>query len=373
MKKIFAVMAVLALMSGASWADIVYTTDQGNLGFIKIRNALSADAPQVRYSGLGDNAAVTAFWDGRETKIIAIDRAKDGADSDDRGLVFRASNLSSPITDKITLHGVRNTRSAISSLNGKSLFFASYANGSIVEFDTEHFTPVRSYKHQTSSRDIVPHVVRVATDYRSVYGLVEAEGESVFLRFDGQLKSGTRYFRSTPVKVKVSGMSMLAHGLFAVATSSGIGYMNPYYGEFTEVLDTDAPVKSVCPDNGDGYYFVTQELSGEEYVNTLGHRTGDETVLVLENGTGERCGIFMHFPTDTLVVVTSDKIMLYRASTDEFVKEYTSEELGGNPVSVTSNYSSGYSERTSSSNCNISGSGMVLLLSCAVMIMKRRK
>ena len=378
MRKILAALIFIAALSGTSWANVLYTTDNGKLGIIGVQGVLSIDAPAVQYDGIGNNAFVASFWNGHETRVITVNRTSDDTVSGDTAFVFKSSKLSEPINRKgNTLKGIYNTQAAASSRNGRGLFIASRENASIVELNTENLQPVRSYTYRAKSGDTEPHMQGILMSYSNIYGLVEAgEAKSVFIRLDGQLKEHVRGTGKTSFDQEAASMSWLSGSRVAVATSSGIGLIG--YGGLNMQAETENPAKSVCPDDGNGFYFITQEESGETYISRLYHHypVDDETAETSEiytNESGKNCQLLRFLNKSMIAAIAGDKILLLDSATSEVLKEFDSNALGGVPVSIASDSVSGDSDDSSNGSCTLSGAGIFMLLAFAGIAVKCRK
>ena len=64
MRKIFAGVMLAVLLCGSAGADVVYTTDTGNVGLIKILSSTSADFYGTQYTGVGSDSLLGSYWDG---------------------------------------------------------------------------------------------------------------------------------------------------------------------------------------------------------------------------------------------------------------------------------------------------------------------
>lgn len=356
---------LVAMLSGTSHADIVYTTTEGKLGVIEVSgNGLAA--PTVKYSDLGNNAFVASYWNGDYSRLIVIDRTTDMTSSGDSALVFSPSNLTNPINGRVTLTGVYNTQAAANSNNGRSIFLASRENASIYEYSTETFNYVHSYQHVPESGDTyMPYMEGVLTDGRSVYGLVDAgKDRSFFLRFDGQLRDDIEDFMSIELGLSVTSMSWLSDSRLCIAHSSGIEYVNR--GVLYSIVDTTNPVEAVCQDESNGFYFVTREESGDTYINVLSHYSDGMVTPIRENVIGKGCSLFRDMDNKILAAIVGNEILIYDIVSDELLGEYGSSELSGRPISIAVSYAVGEEEDTSGNSCAMTNIGMVMLMLCAM-------
>ncbi|MBQ3395627.1 MAG: hypothetical protein IJG55_04760, partial [Synergistaceae bacterium] len=152
MKKITALILILFAFTGISYADIVYTTSDGNLGTIPINSRTEINTPSIQYSGVGADPLVGSYTVGTTPYVMVVDRASDNAFGD-TALIFSASDLTAP-SASVTLNGVHDTKTFAGSYNGRSLFFASDGNTSIIEFDTSSIDiPINMYTYVQDSAD----------------------------------------------------------------------------------------------------------------------------------------------------------------------------------------------------------------------------
>ena len=376
MRKIFVSLMLVFMLCSVSQADIVYTTSTGRLGFISIsRNddTLSIGTPSVMYSGIGTNSLAASYWDGTSAKLIVIDRTTDlTTSSGDKAFIFNASGLSSPLNPEgTTLTGAYNVQSALSSYNGKGLFVASRENASVIEFRTEDFEQGHIYTYEPESGDTsTPKALSILADYNSVYTLFNVNSnKSVAMKFDGQLKENVEGYVRVETDYAASYMGWLSNGRIVTAHPNGIDVLNG--GQFKRLLSSDKPVKTLCQDSGHGFYFTTQELSGDVYTCDLYHyddESGDITSL-LENRTGSQLQTLRDDGNNILAAIIGGKIFLYDMLNDNLAGEYDSSILNGEPVSLSITTASGDDGKTSS-GCEISGMG-IILLAVSLFLFKR--
>ena len=376
MRKIFVSLMLVFMLCSASQADIVYTTSTGKLGFISIsRNddTLNIGTPSVMYSGIGTNSLAASYWDGTSAKLIVIDRTTDlTTSSGDKAFIFNASGLSSPLNPEgTTLTGAYNVQSALSSYNGKGLFVASRENASVIEFRTEDFEQGHIYTYEPESGDTsTPKTVNILSDYYHVYALLNVNpNKSVAMKFDGQLKENVEGYVRVETDYAASYMGWLSDSRIVTAHPNGIDILDG--GQFKRLLSSDEPVKTFCQDSGHGFYFTTQELSGDVYTCDLYHyddESGDITSL-LENKTGSQLQTIRDEDNNVLAVIIGKKIFLYDMLNDTLAGEYDSSILNGEPVSLSITTASGDDGKTSS-GCEISGMG-IILLAVSLFLFKR--
>lgn len=379
MRKIFASTMLLLLFCGMSSADIVYTTTDGKLGLIKISEGLSIDAPAVKYSSSSNNLFVASYEDDGSQRVILTTPTSNMNTSGDTALIFSSSNLSTPLqADRIVLEGVYNSRSAAISMNGRSIFFASYENASISEFSTETMNLVRSYTYsKASSADTYdPKMEKVLTDSNSVYGLLRvSDEEKLFLRFDGQLRDDIEDFGRISTRPGASVMARMNDGNIILGHSSGVDML---YGRETkslvQVLSTDNAVKALCSDSGRGFYLATQSYSDGIYSNNIYHYEydNDQISRVLLNETGENCQLLRETNHNLLAILVGEKILLYRISDNVLIAEFNTTALGGMPSNIAMS-TVDVEDSSSSSGCNSMNVGMIsVIVIFAGMIFRRR-
>mgnify|MGYP006873133440 CR=1 FL=1 len=112
--------------------------------------------------------------------------------------------------------------------------------------------------------------------------------------------------------------------------------------------------------------------SGDTYTTTLKHYASDTkavTTLRTETGTGT-CQLVRDSDNSILTAITGDKILMYSMKDDSLLGEYGSSELGGVPTNIAISSVSGDDGKTSS-GCDVSGGGILLLLIGAMIFRKR--
>ena len=375
MRKIFAALILTAVLSCTSWADVIYTTDSGKLGTIGIQSITSIDrTPEVHYTGLGSNTFAAPFWDGEQSRVIVLDRAVDDTASWDKAFVFEPSSLKEPVQklNGLVLEGIRNTQAAVSSRNGRGLFLASRENASLVELNTENLNYVRSYTYTAESGDSTPHMQGVLLNYSRIYAVVEAgEEKSVFFRFDGQLKEKVSGAFKVSFPQEAVSMTWLSDTRIAAAVSSGVGLLDGY--GFYLVVSTDNPAKSVCSDHGSGFYFTTQTEEDGAYTSTLHHYSVEnEAASEIRSEPGKGCQV-INIGGGMVVAVLGEKILICNSSEETVIREFDSNALDGVPVYITTRETSGEKYDSSSGSCNLSGAGIIMLLTFAGIALKSRK
>lgn len=376
MKRFMAVMIFMAISCTSSYADIAYTTSEGNLGLIRTYSSTSADTPVVQYRGAGSSPMVASFRDTSSAKVMLIDRTAGTSASGDTALIFNPGSLTRPEEDTPSiLEGIHNTHSFANSYNGRGIFFASEGSASVTEFSTSTMKPVRSYTYTPSSTDIyTPEIKDVLIDYYSIYVLYSTgPAEGKFLRFDGQLTEDIDDFTSITTSGGASSMAVLGNGSIAVAHSGGVEVLSR--GEFYQAVSTDAPVKSICRDNSTGFYFITQTESGDTYSSSLYHYRSSlsEPDMLRTGEEGSVCQLLNDEDGGIIAAITGSKILLYEAQTGNLIAEHDSTALEGMPLSLAVTYAPDDYDDYSDNSCNITGLGMILMMACSGMIPAFRK
>lgn len=379
-KKFFVSLLLVCILScSASYADIVYTTDNGTMGYIKIYSTLSVDTPVEKYSGVNDDSIAAHFYNEDGTSFIALiePESDTSAASGDKAYIFNMSDLTKPVDNEAKiLTGVYGTNSAAYSDNHRGIFFASTINGraSISQFDTDTLEFVRRISYTCSNDNAFMSTVLV--DGSSVYGLINqaTSQDSLFLRFDGQLDDSVKgswnhnaRYDSETIAFKDNNNVLLAH-------SGGVDIFSN--GDFYLVVSTDTPVKALCRDNNSGFYFITQSDDGRQVLQHVKSIT--ESPERLDSGTSESyiCKA-VYYDNDNkkfLAVIMNDSIAIYDPETDSLIEEFSSSKLGGIPISITGTAQNTSSTKSSSSSgCDITGSGILLILCAGYVLIRKRK
>ena len=375
-RKFFVSILLVCLLACSAQANIVYTTTQGRMGLIKISEALSTDIQPGKYSGASGSFAAH-FYNEDGTSLIALIEPETNAraSSGDKAYIFNASDLTSPIYDKPKiLTGAYNTRSAAYSDNHRGLFFASSLNGEarVSEFNTENIELVRDFTYTASSDNAFMSTVLVNNS--SVYCLVNkaSEQDSMFIRFDGQLKDDIEGYATISAVYDSELIAFGKDSRILLGHSDGIDTVKD--NKFVTMLSADNPVKAICRDNEGGFYFITQSDTGQQ---TLRHYTGNVlTASKLASGNGSTCKAIYYDKDGTkfAAFIMNDRIMIYDPDDDSLIKEFTSSELGGAPFSIASCTANTDSNKDSSNGCNATGAGLVsMLLAGIVLIHKNRR
>lgn len=369
MRKIFVSIIFLLALCVSAYADVVYTTDSGNMGLIKISGSDSAELSGIQYTGAGENSFLGSYWNGNNSRIILVDRTTDTNTSGDTALIFDPTNLSNPIdSEKIVLDGVYNTQTIAGTYNGRGIYFGSEA--SIHEFTTENFSPARSYTYKlTSSDKTAPVIKSIITSTYAVYALFSQEDSGDFvLTFDGQLRDDVAdNFSRRETSADTSCMSWV-HNSVALAHTEGVDFIGR--DSFMRALSTDSPVKALCEDGGSGFYFAEQKVSGDSYITILKHRESSNTKELFTDTAGKTCQLMRDTNNNILAGIIGSKIIICNMNDDTIIGEYGSSSLGGLPRNIAMSYVNGDDGKTKS-GCEVAGTGIIMLLAGALIFMKQ--
>ena len=365
MRKFLVSVILVMMLCVSAYADIVYTTDTGNMGLIGITGSTSADFYGTQCTGIDSSLLLGSYWDGSSTRIILVDRTTDLTTSGDTALIFSPSNLTAPINENITLSGVYNTQAISGSNNGRGLFLASGA--SVYELRTLDFQPVRSYTYDPeTSRDITPKVKALLMGTYMIYAMIEQENSAdIILGFDGQLRDDVENFTKEYLPSGTTSISWLSRSRIAAAHTDGVSIWGS--SGFISIVSTDAPVKALCQDSENGFYFLERAQSGDTYMTTLKHYSSGEITILSTGDTGLSCQLIRDETYNVLGAVTGSRILLYNMKDDLLIGEYDASSLGGLPVYITAGNVKG-DDSSSSSGCDVSGMGMIVLMSVLIIL-----
>ena len=369
LKKFALSLMILLSLSGISFADFIYTTESGALGTIRTDVSWDVELPSIHYRSNISSPYVTSFWNGKTSSVILIDRY--GSLSGDRGYVFSPSDLTT-FSKSVDIAGVYGTEHSAYSQNGYSLYLTSGAR--IYDVDTYSFRVLNSFDctEVVSSDNYETEINSVAVDASIVHVLAKAGDFERYIRFDGQLKKdGIKYFKSIDIAPDASVVLSTTDNLAIVGHSLGIDMLRRD-GKFYRLVSTDYPVKAMCPDKSGGLFYATQTKTDNTYVNTIHHYSPSEarTESLLSFASIESSSPNIKLLRDT------SRFEIFAAMTDERIKiflyedsivsewDFTSSDLGGNPVEITAATVSGYSASSGSSGCSsVMGLGVIAVIS----------
>ena len=364
-------LMILLSLCGISFADFIYTTENGSLGTIGVNTSYDITSPSLQYSGNISSPFLTSFWNGSGTDILLIDRY--GSDSGDVGYVFSPSSLSS-FSASHDIDGVYGTELAGFSQNGYSIFLTSGAT--IYEVNTSDFRVKNSFDcTKVLSRDgYDTEICSLAVDSSIIHVLARAGSSEKYMRFDGQMSNHVGTFGSYDVSPGASVVLNTENSLAVVGHSSGIETLRRD-GKFYSVISTDSPVKAMCPDDSNGIFFATQTQSGSTYTNTVQQLSSSgESLFVLETIESSSPNIKMlrdDSHHEIFAVMTDEKITVISYKDGAInTWEFTSSALGGKPAGIAAASVSGISKNSSSSGCSGGFAGLIALL---IPFMLKRK
>lgn len=361
---------MFALLAGTSWANIIYVTQDGNLGSIAISASSDIDSPTISYrSGIGA-PYMSAFWNGDGTEVMLLD--PDKTESGDRAYIFSPTSLESP-HESVDIAGVHNAYLSDYANNGRSLFMA--AGSEILEVATRNFSVVNSYdcRKILSSDGNETEIVSLLVDNDFIQAIVGSGNDRKFVRFDGQLKDDVKYFLSADVSADASCIFEFGN-LVLVGCQPGVMALNNY-GEFVTYLSADATVVSICDDDEDHFYYATRRVSNSSYTfavtNTLNSsvRTKFARREFLSNYPYIK--MLRDSDRDILAIMTGEGIWLFDMESSDLLKSFTASELGGNPLWMVMSSASGYESSSGSSGC--AGQSGLLLAGIAGFALNKLK
>ena len=375
MRRILVLLVSMMLMvcTSAS-ANIVYLTSSGAMGVISTSGSDTTELIGTKYTVSWNNPLLGSYWNGSSTNIILVDRTTDLTTSGDTALIFSPLDLTRPINStRRVLAGVYSANAIAGSERGRSVFFAS--DSSIYELSTENFSLTRFYTYIPNSiEDIDAEITELITGSNVIYALVKQDiSRDVVLRFDGQLRddvSGS--FINRPLAYGAETISWLSGSRVAAGHVQGVDVWQDDRG-FRPVLSTDIPVKAVCQDSGNGFYFIEQDESEGVYTTTLNHYSyGEGMISMLYTTTeGRTCRLLRDRSSGIVSAIVGDKILLYKMNRDTLIGEYDSSELGGVPVQIALTSVPG-DNGSNSSGCSLSGIGMMMIFLAGVIVSRKK-
>ena len=359
MRKILLTVTLIMMLCGVSSADIVYMTSTGNLGTIRINSSSDIEEPLILYTETASSPLLTSYWNGSSTSLAIISR--NATASGDRAYVFNSDMTK--YGNSADIVGVYGTENADYTESGYSLFLT--AGSMIYEVDTRKFGVLNSFDCASviSSDGVSTKVNDIAVGKQSIHVIASAGERQKYIRFDGQLKSGVNYFLSRDISagasvVEVNGdVPLIGHNF-------GIEALNDNSNRLYRLLSSDNPVKAICSDGDKGYFYATQYQSGNKYVNTIMHLANNSffTPFTIEAASGGIKMLRDSKNSETLAVMTDGGITFFAYKNGRTSRhDLTSETLGGTPAYITASTVSGYNGNSSSSGCNASGLGIIIL------------
>ena len=345
MRKIVLAFMFVIVLCGISSADVAYTTTDGKLGLITIQGSKSADLKGIQYDTGKENPIVGAYWDKGESKLLVITSEEE---SYDHAVRFSPSNSLNAIDSQPKiLTGVNNATRILSASSGNGVLFVY--GSTVQEFHTDNLESTDRFYTYSDDVEIKDALVIGI----GVYVLVD----DYLLLFDGQLKEGTKNYTQWALAEGSETMSYISGTKIAIGNKTGIQVLG---STLIDLLVTNIPVKTICADNSSGFYYVTQDISGDVYQNVLCHYTGATTNEILKFN-GERVKVLRDSSHNVLAAIVDGNIQLYDMADDTLIAEYDAATLGGEPFELAKSTSSGDTPKNGGS-CNISGVGAFLLL-----------
>lgn len=365
MKKILAAMIILSAFTGISHADIIYTTTDGSLGTIPVNSVKEIGIPLLQYSGLGSDTLMGTYTAGTNSCIMVVNRSSN-PETPDTALIFSTSNLTAP-SARTTLNGVYDAKTFAGSYNGRSLFFASRGNTSIIEFDsTSPDIPINLYTYTSADSEYEPELVDMSVNNNYIFALFRASPDKLeMLAFDGQLKEGVKNTRRGIIRNDATGLAPLASNRFAIGAETGLSIAN--ISTITNITSTDYPVTAMCRDRGNGLYYIEQSEFGDVNLYHYNHDNKEITIINSLQSSSD-CQLVRDSYNNILAAMMGDSIYLYDMAEDILLESFGSESLEGIPVNIAVSRVEHDEGRSSGSNCNIScmGAFMAVVLGFAL-------
>ena len=358
MKKVFTAIIILAAFTGISHADIIYTTTDGSMGAIPVNSAKDIGIPSLQYSGLGSDTLLGAYTEGTNPRIMIVNRSSN-LEAPDTALIFSTSNLTAP-SSRITLNGVYDTKTFASSYNGRSLFFASRGNTSIIEFDSSSpDIPINLYTYTSADSEYEPEFVDMAVNNNYIYAIFRASPDKLeMLVFDGQLKEGVKNTRRGLIRNDATGLAPLASNRFAIGAEYGLSIVTN--SATLTTISSDYPVTAMCKDRGYGVYYTEQSESGD--INLCHYDSDKKEVTLIDSLQSiSDCQLVRDSYTNILAAMMGDSIYLYdMTENDELIVSFSASDLGGTPMNIAVSRVEYDEGKSSGSNCNVSCMGLML-------------
>ena len=354
MKKFLASLIFLGMLCGAASADFVYSTTNGKLGIINISGSDSVSLSDTRYNGSKENSIIATYWENNtsngdgNSKLLLVTRASNPA-SNDTAVRFQGSNIAGPIDDvnnPINLQNTHNAQFIYGTQSGGGVYIASGA--CVRMYGTDKFNLEKTFDEYKSD-DIVPNpeIKGLILNSTRVYILLsrnKKESNDLFYELDGQISTKVKNTRIREVSPLTKTMQYISNSRIAIGHATGVDI----YGS-GKILSSDAPVVSLCSDNGDGLYYVTQSNDVYELYH---YSSSTKLSTLMTNATGNHAGIY-HTDNNTLTAIMGGEMKFYKMENDSLFKTFTSADLGGIPYNITAAVTGGDSGSSGSSGCNL--------------------
>ena len=379
-KKFFILTFIFILIfSGTSFANFIYTTDNGTFRVITTTQLSSGDITISLgdiHSGYSDDLFISSYNNGENPAIILIQHNYNSSVSGDYAFMFETNNLSTPFYEGF-LTGVRGTSAVVSANNGRSFYVASRENASLVEFsiaDGYSENPRHYYSYPNENFRIE---TAVANSYY-IYGLftnaASDDAKGLLKQFDGQLTESASYI-SVDVSAHANDMAMTGFSDIYIGNDNGFDFFR--YNSAAPVISKDeyGSIKSMCSDENGGFYFVSTMTSGDalmrytnsrefEFLHSVEYDTEENDFyqkVLYDNNLKIICAVL----GGEIILIDTDGNLL---------ASYTESDLGGAVTCLAKVSTTGGTTENSSSGCNgiLLNSGVILILSAGLLFLKRK-
>ena len=374
MKKIFLLsLMILSMLCASASAHILYTTETGGLGLIKVDSVTSVDNQGIKYPN-NDKSVVASYWENNtsngagNSKIILITpkTSSDTSVSGDTAVRFSSyESLKNPVDgEAIYLAGTYERPVICGTNSGGSLYLASGAT--LREYKTSDFRLYNTYTYPSDDFAPNPKIKSVVKTDSRVYVLAALNNNKnlsndVVMVLDGTLNPNSEYSGRMEVRTSsdVYTMDFISDSRLAVGCANGVYYVKDS-STTTGLVSSDAPVIALHKDTGSGFYYIT--VSDDENVK-LYHYTASTTApgTLIKTVSGDKAYIAKDSNYDVLGVIMGDEISIIGMENGNVIAKYTSADLGSNlPISIAASSTTGNSADTSS-GCMIGGAGLALM------------
>ena len=357
MKKIFLLLILVLFTCNNAYADLVYTTTNGSLGYIDYESIDELTTYSNQFQ-TGTSPIVTSYLLNGYVKVMLINPFNTLSDWD-QFYVFDGANLTTPEhTDDLFFTGITGTTSIVTAVNADvtSVFLTSN-QGVVAEYRAGETEPRNYYNYSDVTSDDAVALKSVISRER-LFVLFDRHNEYLnqdfheLLRFDGMLKKNSS-FASLDLGIAVNDVSVMSSGTVLAGFDGGIRKIS---NKSYEDLLTDENVTNIYVENKQSFYTISKNATNN--TTTLSYYY-DDVPEVIYSGTTGQCNTQLLYDAKNklLAAILCDGILVLDISdsTVEISRFIPSSELGGIPNSVaflgvstiTSNTSS-----SSSSGCN---------------------
>ena len=388
MKKIFLSFIILSILSASASAHIIYSTEDGGLGLIKVSSASSIDsAPEIKYSG-EEGSVVSSYWENNtsngsgNSKIIFISpkESSDVTVSGDTAVRFSSyQSLGNPIdSNAISLKGTYGTPVICGTNSGGSLYLATGAT--LREYRTLNFELRNSYTYP--SKDISapnPQIKAVTKNDSSIYVLVSLSNDKtlstasndVVITLDGTLNPNSEYAGRLEVRTSNDAYSMNFISDSRVAVGCADGIYRVQASATTKLVSSDAPVIALNQDTSSGIYYVTK--SDDQNLRLYHFTTSTESPgTLIKTVSGDKAYITKDSDYNVLGVIMGKEILVIGMESGAVLRIFESKDLSSTPsapISIAASSTTGNSA-SKSSGCMIGGTGLALMLALLISLRK---